>query len=157
MNNLKKFWQLAIFQIFKSGYCVSVFLASLIIITLFAPRNIFHHNNIFGYLFIVTTSLLITCLVRNIKEKVFSARLNGASVLGVISIILGFGALEVCAISAPVCGLYIGTGFLALAIPNFALNFFEKYNLLIILFSFVFQFFALYQMNCFSIKKCSKK
>ncbi len=156
MFSIEKFKNLALFQIFKSKYCIFTFILSVFAVSLLAPRQIFHHNDLIGFIFIISTALLITCLVRNIKEKVYSARINGASILGILSIILGFGALEACAMSAPVCGAYISTGFLALFFPNFALTFFEKYNTLVILSSFIIQFFALYQMKCFKIKSCSK-
>ena len=151
--NLPKLKNLVLFQIFKSTYCIFTFVLSLIIVSLLAPAKIFYHHNLIGYAFIILTSLLITCLVRNIKEKVYSARINGASVLGILSIILGFGALEVCAMSAPVCGAYISTGILALFLPNIAFSFFEEYHMSIIFFSFLIQFFALYQMQCFKLKK----
>lgn len=147
---------IALFQIFKSKYCVFIFILSLLTVGILAPKQIFHNNNLIGLIFIISTSLLITCLIRNLKEKAYSAKINGASVLGILSIILGFGALEACVMSAPVCGAYIGTGFLALFFPNFALTFFEKYNTSVILLSFIIQFFALYQMKCFKIKPCLK-
>ncbi len=150
--------QLPLIQIFKSRYCVATFILAFFFITLISPKKIFHgHNTFIGLLFILSTSLLITCLVRSIKEKIYSARLNGASVLGVISIVLGLGAIEACAVSAPVCGAYLGSGILAIFFPNIILNVFEKYNTLIILFSFLFQILALYQLKCFcnKSKKCA--
>ncbi len=155
---LKKVTDIPLVQIFKSRYCVMVFVLSFFLIGFISPQKIFHgHNTIIGLLFIISTSLLITCLVRSIKEKIYSARINGASVLGVISIVLGLGAIEACALSAPVCGAYISTGFLAIFFPNIVLNVFEKYNTLIISLSFVIQIFALYQLSCFNkTKKCKR-
>ena len=154
----EKIKQIPLIQIFKSRYCIATFILSLFLIAIISPKKIFHgHNSFTGFAFIFSTSLLITCLVRSIKEKIYSARLNGASVLGVISIIFGLGAIEACAVSAPICGTYFGGGILTIFFPGLILNFFEKYSVIIIFLSFLFQLFALYQLGCFcKTKNCSR-
>jgi len=95
--------------------------------------------------------LTITCFVRNIKEKVLLAKSNGASIISMIMIIFGFGALQVCTIGSPICTASIGAGFLALFFPGVAFHILEKYSVLIVVFSIIFQAFALYFMNCFKL------
>lgn len=146
-----------LFTIFRSNYCKLVFILSLIIISLLMPKKIFYeYYSIIGVLFIISTSLLIACFVRSIKEKTMVAKSNGASIIGIISVIIGFGALQSCLIGAPVCGVSIGAGFLALFFPGFALSLFEKYSLLIIILSIIIQFLALYFMKCFILRNVKK-
>jgi len=137
-------------EIFKSHYCKFIFLIFLIVVYFLVPKKIFYsYYTILGILFIIITALTSTCFIRIIKERVYSARVSGASFIGVLSIIFGFGALQACTIGAPVCGASIGGGILALIFPGIAFNFMEKYSFWIIIFSIIFQFFALYSMNCF--------
>jgi len=155
--NAKKLYLL---KIFKSNYCKLVFLMALIVVYFLTPKKIFYgpYYTLLGILFIIITSLTLTCFVRSIKDRVFSAKANGASLLGILSIVLGFGALQACTIGAPVCGATIIGGVIALIFPGFAFSLMEKYSLWIVLISIVIQFFALSYMKCFkSICKDVKK
>ena len=144
---MKKYYLL---EIFKSHYCQFVFLISLVGIYFLVPKKVFYgYDTLIGIFFIVMTSLTITCLVRSIKEKVLSAKASGASLLGILSIIFGFGALQACTIGAPVCGATIGGGILALIFPGFAFSLMEKYSVPIVLISIFIQLLALYLMKCF--------
>jgi len=141
-------------QILKSNYCRLVFLASIVLVTLFIPKKIFHsYYSILGIAFILLTSLVITCFIRNIKDKAVIAKSSGLSALSIITVILGFGALQACAIGAPVCGASIGAGAVAIFLPGIAFNFLEKYSITIIILSLVIQTLALYFMGCFKIIK----
>ncbi len=99
----------------------------------------------------LVAALTLTCFVRNVKERAVEAWRHGSSILGIIMIIFGFGALQVCTIGSPVCGATIGAGIFALIFPGMALEFIEKYSLVIILASIVIQVIALYFMNCFKV------
>jgi len=137
-------------KILKSHYCKFVFLISLIGSYYLLPKKIFYKlYTLIGILFIVTTSLTITCLVRNIKEKIVSAKASGASLLGIISIIFGFGALQTCTIGVPICGTTIGGGIIGLIFPGFVFNLMEKYSVLIAMISIFIQLLSLYLMKCF--------
>lgn len=146
--------------IFKSHYCKLVFLISALLISLLIPKKIFYgYYNILAILFILVTSLTATCFIRNIKERILSAKNSGASLIGIISIIFGIGALQVCTIGAPVCGASIGMGIAALLFPGIAFSFAEKYGIWLVSFSIIIQLIALYFMNCFkfiNIKKICK-
>jgi len=147
-------------EIFKSHYCKFIFLIALIGVYFLTPKKIFYgpYYTLLGILFIIMTSLTLTCFVRSIKDRVFSAKANGASLLGILSMVFGFGALQACAIGAPVCGATIGGGVIALIVPGFAFNLIAKYSIWIVLVSIFIQFFALYYMKCFkSICKAVKK
>ncbi len=137
-------------DLFESNYCRIVFVISLILIYFLTPKKIFYsYYTIIGVLFILFTSFVITCFIRNIKEKVSLAKSNGASIFGILAIIFGFGALQACTIGSPICGASIGAGFLALFFPGVALNLLEKYSIWILIFSLIIQVFVLYFMNCF--------
>jgi len=139
-----------LWRIFKSHYCKAVFIASLILVFFLIPRKIFYgYYTILGIVFGIVTAATITCFVRNIKERAMAARASGASILGVIVIVLGFGALQACSVGAPVCGASIGAGIIALFFPGVAMNFLGKYSILIIVLSIFIQIAALYFMNCF--------
>ena len=147
---------LIIFSILKSKYCKIVFILSMIILTFLVPKKIFYGFYILlGILFILVTSFVITCFVRSVKEKFFSVKESGASLLGMITALLGFSSLHFCTIGAPVCGSYLGAGLFAILFPGVAFNFFEKYSLLIFLISLLFEVFALKLMGCLSSKSDS--
>jgi len=144
---MKKYYLL---EIFKSHYCQFVFLIALVVTYLLVPKKVFYSYYILiGIFFIAATSLTITCLVRSIKERILSAKASGASLVGILSIIFGFGALQACTIGAPVCGATIGGGIMALIFPSFALNLMEEYGIPIVLISTLIQILSLYLMKCF--------
>lgn len=144
---MKKYYLLGIF---KSYYCQFVFLIALVGTYFLVPKKVFYgYYALIGIFFIIMASLTIACLVRTIKEKVLSAKASGASLLGILSIIFGFGALQACTIGAPVCGATIGGGIIALIFPGFAFSLIEKYSVLIVLISIFIQLLALYLMKCF--------
>jgi len=138
-------------EIFKSHYCKFVLLIALIGVYFLTPKKIFYgpYYTLLGILFIIMTSLTLTCFVRTIKDRVLSAKASGVSLLGILSIVFGFGALQACTVGAPVCGATIGGGVIALIFPGFAFNLMEKYSLWIILISIILQILALYFMKCF--------
>jgi len=145
---------LALFEIFKSKYCKIVFLLSLILVAFLVPKKVFYsYYIIIGVLFILLTSLIITCFARSIKERIFSVKSSGGSILGMITAIIGFSALHLCTVGAPVCGAYIGLGFLAILFPGLAVNFLEKYSILILIISMFIQVLALKLMGCLKVKR----
>lgn len=152
MVKLKEF---GFISILRSNYCKIVLLISILIVSFIIPKKIFYgYYTILGVLFVLTTSLLITCFIRNIKEKVKSAKAHGASLGGIIGILFGFGALHACTIGAPICGASIGGGIIALIFPSFAFNLFEKHSIFIILISLIIQLIALYFIGCFKRNHC---
>ena len=147
-------------RLFRSHYCKSVFLLSLILTSFLVPKKIFYgYYSIIGSLFILITSLTITCFIRNIKMKAFAAKESGASLVSIIMIVLGLGALQACTIGSPICGASIGAGFFALFFPSIAFNLIEENSILIVVISILIQILALYFMGCFkfSCKEVVKK
>lgn len=145
--------KIPLIKIFNSNYCKIVFILSLILVTLLIPKKVFYgYYKILAVSFILLTSLMITCFVRNIKEKIYSAKLNGVSFIGIIGIVFGVGALQACTIGAPVCGASIGAGVFALIFPGFAFGFIENYSIHIIIASIIIQITALYFMGCINEK-----
>ena len=139
--------------ILKSNYCKLTFVLSIFIISLLIPKTLFYKAyTLLAITFILSSSMLITCIVKTIKERINLAKSKGTSFLGILSILIGFSAMQVCTIGAPICGASIGAGFLALLFPNFAFNLLEKYSVLIIFISLIIQIIALYFMGCLTQK-----
>ncbi len=137
-------------KIFRSNYCKLVFLISLFFAYLLVPDSVFHSKYLWlSLIFILTASLTATCIVKNIKEKVVLAKSSGASLISIIMIVFGLGALQVCTIGSSVCTASIGASFLALAFPEIALNILTKYSAPIIVLSILSQILALYFLGCF--------
>jgi len=99
--------------------------------------------------FIVFFALLTFCMLRNFKSN-FK---NKGSKKGFFASILGFGALQVCGLSAYACSTALGFTVLATILPHSVLNIFQQYSIQIILVSIVFQIYALYQLKCLNFFK----
>lgn len=141
-----------IFQIFKSNYCRLVFIISLAVVSAVIPKKIFYsYFIIIGILFIIASSLLITCFVRNIKDKAVIARKHKGSLLGIFFSIIGLVAMNTCTVGAPVCGTSATLGLVAVLFPGVSLGLLEQYSILIILISLAVQILVLYYMKCFRI------
>ncbi len=137
-------------RIFKSNYCKIVFLFSLIGGYFFLPKNLLIYPYIFILiLFAIGFSLVLTCLVRNIKERIVLSRTYKSSLLGIIASAFGIAALQACGIGAPVCGASIGAGIVSAIFPGVFTKFLSGYSLYIIAFSLLLQAVSLYLMNCF--------
>lgn len=139
--------------IFRSKYCIIIFILSAILGYILVPKKIFSGAwIIIGIIYIILFSLVITCIARTIKEKVVNAKNTGASLISIIASIFGIGALQVCGIGAPVCGATIGVGIMSIIFPHTTITFFEQHHVGIIIISLILQIVALYYMGCF--KKC---
>ena len=137
-------------RIFKSGYCLGVFLFSLAVGYFIVPKNTFH--GVYAALtlaFLLLFSMLLTCAVRNIKEKILLAKTYKNSFLGIIAAAVGLGAFQVCGLGAPVCGAAVGWGVVSAVLPAAVLNTFGQYAVYLVAASLISQLAALYFMNCF--------
>lgn len=154
--NFKKSY---LIKILNSNYCKIVFILSMIMIYFFLPRGIFKGIlSIIGIIFILLSSMVLTCFVRNIKEKYLSAKLNATSSLGLLATIIGISSLQICGLGAPVCGASIVAGILALIAPGVSLHFLKNHEIIIIIISILIQILALYLMNCFKqFTTCNNK
>lgn len=137
----------------KSKYCIAVFVFSMVLSYFLIPSHVFYSwYTALALLFMVLFSLTLTCIVRNIKERIVLAKTYKSSLVGIIAIGLGLGALQVCGFGAPVCGAAVGFGVLSFIFPAAFEHVFSEYAVDILVLSIAFQFIALYFMNCF--KKC---
>jgi len=137
-------------SILKSHYCKTVFVLSFLGSYFLIPATIFKGwHIILGVLFMLSFSFTTTCLTRNIKEKVKLARNYKNSLLGIFATVIGFSALQVCGIGAPVCGASIGAGILSFILPGFFMGFLIEYGVHLVVFSILIQLVALYKMKCF--------
>lgn len=139
-----------IINVLRSKYCVFVFLISLIVSYFLIPKQVFYRlYTVLGILFMLFFSLTLTCIVRNVKEKILLARTYKSSVLGIVAVAIGLSALQVCGVGAPVCGAAVGAGVISVLFPTFFSTIVSRYSVFIVLVSIIFQVIALYFMNCF--------
>ena len=139
-------------KILNSHWCQIVFLMALVIGYFFIPRTVFSSDSlILAVIFLITFSLVITCLARNTKEKILLARSQKIGIVSILAIILGFSALQMCAVNS-VCLASVGAGILSIIFPGIMFSFLEKYAVIILLLSISTQIFALYSMGCFKLK-----
>lgn len=137
-------------KVFESNYCKLVFLLFLILGFIITPQKIFYSWYwILGIIFAFVFALTMTCLTRNIKDKINLVKKTNSSIISIFSIILGISAFHMCTIGAPVCGA-AGIGLLSLILPSIAYTFFYDFSLYIAIFSILLQLFALYSMGCLS-------
>ena len=138
-------------KIFESRYCLFVFFSALFLSYFLIPKNVFYtwQHIILIFLFMLTSSAVITCITRDIKERVQLSRTYKKSILGIIITALGLSALQVCGFGAPICGAAIGLGVLSAILPHIFINFLTLYSIYIIGLSIIFQILILYYMHCF--------
>ncbi len=139
-----------LFKIFKSKYCIVAFGLSLVLSYFLIPKTAFYGwYAILPVLFMLSFALTLTCVVRNVKERVLLAKTSGSSVLGIIAAALGLTALQVCGIGAPVCGASVAMGLLSAIFPTTFVGLLSRFAVQFTLFSILLQIAALYFMNCF--------
>ncbi len=144
--------------ILKSHYCKAVFLLALFGSYFLIPHKVFYG---LGYAlaitFMLAFSLSVTCIIRNIKEKILLARTYKRSVVHIILIALGLSAFQVCGVGAPVCGATVGLGVLSVIFPGVFIDFLGDYYLVVIIVSVLLQLVSLYFMGCFKLSKIKSK
>ncbi len=146
-----------IIKVFKSNYCKFLFLLFFVLSYFLIPASVFYGiYTLLAIAFMISFSLTLTCLIRNIKERVLVAKEYKKSIVGILASAVGLTALQVCGVGAPLCGAYLGAGILSTILPGFFMNFLEKYSVVLILFSIVFQIIGLKSMNCFKKIVCKK-
>ena len=139
-----------LFYVFKSKYCIAAFILTLFLSYFLIPKTVFYgFYTLLAAIFMISFALSITCIIRNIKEKILLARTYESSVIGIIATALGLAALQVCGVGAPVCGAAVGFGILSSILPTAFIDIMSKYAVQFILISVIFQLVALYLMNCF--------
>lgn len=139
-----------IIQVFHSHYCQFVFGASLVLGYFIVPKEVFYgYGIILGILFILSFALVVTCLVRQTKERVKVARTYSGAIIGIIATAIGLTALEACGIGAPVCGAMVGVGILSIILPMSVIDIVSQYAAQILVVSIMIQLVSLYFMNCF--------
>ncbi len=136
-------------KVLLSHWCKLVFLLALIGGYFLIPPTILSGLNlVLALTFLILFAFVTTCLVRNIKEKVSVARTSQVGILGILAIIFGFSALQMCAVNS-VCLVGAGAGILSLIFPGVMFSFLEKYAVAILIVSILIQLATLYFMGCF--------
>lgn len=137
-------------KILKSNYCKLVFLLSLISSYFLVPKHLVGFWwNLIVIIFMLAFSLNMTCMVRNIKERIKSAKNTTNSVINLIASGLGITALQVCGTSGYLCSTGILMGVFSSVLPHFLLDFLTEYSLYIILATILLQLISLRNMKCF--------
>lgn len=136
-------------HIFNSHYCKTVYLLALIGGYLLTPKSLFKGwLALLAIIFIMVFALSLTCIVRNIKERVKLAVTYKNSWISIIASAIGILALQVCTTSGFYCGASVLSGIMAIFIPNLVLVVLEDFSVVIIIASLLFQLYALYKMKC---------
>lgn len=137
-------------KLFESNYCKAVFVISFVVAYFLIPKSVFSgYYSVLGVGFMFSFSLVVTCLVRDVKERVVIERGNyKGHLLGLVFSVVGLTALHTCTVGVHICGAALGLSILSLT-PSFLAGFFVKYSVMIVVFSVVIQLVTLYYMNCF--------
>lgn len=139
-----------IFYIFKSKYCLLFFSLSLLLGYILIPKTVFYGwYTILAITFMTLFALAVTCIIRNVKEKIIVVKTYKSSIIGIIAVAIGLVALQACGVGAPICGAAVGFGILSSIFPSVLLWKISKYAIYLLEISIVFQGVALYFMNCF--------
>ncbi|HKL43679.1 MAG TPA: hypothetical protein VJ892_00170 [Candidatus Absconditabacterales bacterium] len=134
----------------NTKYCRFVFIISLILGFFMVQKTLFVGSyTILGILFVISFAMTVTCLVKNIKEKIQIANKEKKSIIGIIGAVIGVSAAQVCGVNAMFCGSTIGVGLLSTILPASAVGFLSEYAVSIIILSIITQIIGLYFMKCF--------
>jgi Na+/melibiose symporter-like transporter len=138
-----------IYKVFESHYCKIVFVISLIISYLLIPKDVFKTQFIYlALIYMVLFSIILTCIVRIIKERIKSAIIYEKSILGILASGIGLAALQACTLSIS-CSASVGLSILYLIFPQFFVSFLMDYSQYVLIASIIIQAIAIYLMGCF--------
>ncbi|MGC9200726.1 MAG: hypothetical protein ACP5F8_02065 [Candidatus Aenigmatarchaeota archaeon] len=139
-----------IIKIFESHYCKIVFITLFLISYFLIPKSVF--NGIYlpiSVVYMILFALTMTCIVRNIKERIIIARKYQKSLVGLIASIIGLTSLQFCGVGSSACTITVGYGIISIIFPSFIVDFMEKYAFQTLIFSIILQIISLYLMKCF--------
>ena len=134
----------------KSTYCKIVFITSLIAGYLLTPKQVFKGiTAILATILIILMAFTISCVFRDVKEKVSQSLKLKRSLITTIATALGLATLRVCGITNPMCGASMSTSIIAMMFPQLALKVYQGYGNYILIISIFLQLLGLYFMKCF--------
>lgn len=131
-------------EVMKSHYCKIVFILSAILSYFLIPPAVIHAYPLVAFTFILAFSAVITCTIRNMKERALLAKAAPNSIAA-LSALLGLSALQLCI--AGFCSS-AAVGIVAL-MPAFLSFYMEEHALEIVIATIVLQLGSLYYMGCF--------
>ncbi len=133
----------------NTKYCRFVFIISLVWWFFMVQKTLFVWNySILWTIFVFSFALTITCLVRNIKEKIQIANKQKKSLIWIIWAVIWISAAQVCGVNAMFCGSTIWLWLLSTILPTSTIWFLSEYAVLIIIFSIIIQIIWLHFMKC---------
>ncbi len=134
----------------NTKYCRFVFIISLILWFFMVQKTLFVWSyTILWILFVISFAMTVTCLVKNIKEKIQIANKEKKSIIGIIWAVIWVSAAQVCGVNAMFCGSTIWVWLLSTILPASAVWFLSEYAVSIIILSIITQIIWLYFMKCF--------
>lgn len=137
----------------NTKYCLFVFIISLGLWFLMVHKTLFVWiYTILWVVFITTFALTVTCLVRNIKERIQMANKEKKSIIWIIWAVIWISAAQLCGINALFCWSTIWLWLLSTILPVSTVWFLSEYAIWIIILSIVTQIIWLYFMKCFNRK-----
>jgi hypothetical protein len=145
----KKIKNTFLYKVFESHYCKIVFVIGLAISYFLIPGTVF--ETWYAYLaiiYMILFSIILTCIVRTIKERIKSARTYEKSILGILASGIGLAALQACTLSVS-CSVSIGLSILYLIFPQFFVSFLINYSQYILIAAILIQAITIYLMGCF--------
>lgn len=143
---------LYLINILHSNYCKLVFLSAFFGSYFIVPDAVFvGQYRLLVLFFMLTFSLVATCIVRNIKEKILIAHHVKTTFVGLFFYILGISALQVCGMSAAMCTASVGAGLVSVIFPGVMFNYLIEYSVYVVYLSITSQLLVLYYLKCFSV------
>lgn len=143
-----------IFKIFRYTYCRVVFLVALGVSYFLVPQRIF--NSVYwllGIVFMVLSALLVTCVIKNIKDRIRIARTYKSSILGILAVAFGAASLQFCGVGVFVCSPTWGMALVTAIFPELAFPILTHFAIPVFILSIFFQIISLYLMGCFKLSK----
>jgi hypothetical protein len=95
----------------------------------------------------ITFSLVITCIIKNFKDRITLVKTYQGSFFGILGTAMGISALQVCGLG--VCGTGVGIVVLGLVFPSTLIAFLTDKSVELVLLSIFINVVALYSLGCF--------
>lgn len=137
-------------QVAKSKYCWLTFALVAGLLYWLMPQEIFWGSQKWlAFAFIFSLALVITCTVRNFKEKVILAKTYRHSLLSILATAVGLASFQICSAAAPVCGVSLAGSILSFVFPVTVIKLVQQYHQLFLIGSILTQLISLHFLNCF--------
>jgi Na+/melibiose symporter-like transporter len=146
---IKKIKNTFLYKVLESQYCKIVFVISFVISYFLIPRTVFETQYAYiAIIYMILFSIVLTCIVRTIKERIKSAKTYEKSILGILASGIGLAALQACTLSVS-CSTSVGLSILYLIFPQFFVSFLINYSQYVLIVAILIQAITIYLIGCF--------